>query len=64
MRKLLAVLAASTVAATFALTGCSGSAGAEPKGPVTLTFWRLGKVAGWDAVFILLLLHRVCAFFL
>lgn len=40
MRKLLAVLAASAVAATFALTGCSGSAGAEAKGPVTLTFWH------------------------
>ena len=40
MRKLLAVFAASAVAATFALTGCSGSAGAEAKGPVTLTFWH------------------------
>ncbi|MFL6101153.1 MAG: ABC transporter substrate-binding protein [Actinomycetales bacterium] len=39
MRKLLAVLAAFTVAA-LALTGCSGSAGAEAKGPVTLTFWH------------------------
>lgn len=40
MRKLLAVLAASAAVATLALTGCSGTAGAEAKGPVTLTFWH------------------------